>query len=149
MNTLSFIELLRGEPLTEAEKAKVLEDLRGAAEPSMTSSDASDLSAFAASNEDKDLLQGSSLPKSFGVFHYCRNAKCCFHFSVTFQLLSINFTFKNFVSAGFQSPKSLDLSQIDKSGLQSQVRISAYDNNNNSNNNNDNSEQVIFNYKLL
>ena len=29
MNTLSFIELLRGEQLTEAERSKVLEDLRG------------------------------------------------------------------------------------------------------------------------
>jgi hypothetical protein len=32
MNTLSFIELLRGQPLTDSEKAKVLDDLRGGSE---------------------------------------------------------------------------------------------------------------------
>ena len=37
MNTLSFIELLRGQPLTENERSKVLEDLRGGGKGLMTS----------------------------------------------------------------------------------------------------------------
>ena len=41
MNTLSFIELLRGGSLTENEKLKVLEDLRGGESASQSSLDLS------------------------------------------------------------------------------------------------------------
>jgi len=61
MNTLAFIELLRGEPLTDAEKAKVLEDLRGGSETSITSSEGTLTSSDDnTSDEGKDLLQGST-----------------------------------------------------------------------------------------
>ena len=39
MNTLTFIEILRGGSLTENEKSKVLEDLRGADSPTTTTGD--------------------------------------------------------------------------------------------------------------
>ncbi len=39
LNTLTFIEILRGGSLTESEKSKVLEDLRGGESPTTTTDD--------------------------------------------------------------------------------------------------------------